>query len=429
MPMSKDFKKRLYLKLPDIVEHFGTPFHIYDEKGIIQTGEEVKNYFSEVSGFQEFFAVKANPNFKILKIMKELGFGFDCSSIPELILARQTGAQPEKIMLSSNNTSLEEFGWAALNGGCILNLDDITMISKVPKFPELICFRYNPGKRRIGNEIIGNPADSKYGARHDQIVDAYRLAIKRGATRFGLHTMICSNQPKLRYMVETVEMLLEIVEMISTKLNIKFEFINMGGGIAIPYKPKDKFFNMSALANATKRLLAEFEQKFWYKPKFYMESGRYMTGPHGVLVTKVINRMSKYKEFVGVDASCISSMMRPAIYYPDGGYHHISVFEKNDGPFEIVNVNVVGSACENNDQFGRDRELPKISEGDIVLIHDTGAHCYAMASNYNGRLRPKELILREDGDVSLIRRAETINDYFRTQSDFTPEVLRFLEKK
>jgi diaminopimelate decarboxylase len=297
------------------------------------------------------------------------------------------------------------------------------MISNVPRFPELICFRYNPGKRRVGNEIIGNPADSKFGIRDDQIVDAYDWAIKEGAKRFGLHTMICSNQLDCAYMIETIRMLLEVVEMVSRALDIKFEFINMGGGIGIPYRITEAPFNITALASAAKELLGQFEQKHGYAPRLFMEPGRYITGPHGVLVTKVINRMSKYREFVGVDASCISTMMRPAIYYPDGGYHHISVFgKKQNGRPEKVSI--VGSACENNDQFGRDRELPRVCEGDIILVHDTGAHCYAMASNYNGRLRPQELMLRSDGSVELIRRAETPDDYFKTMLDFEPRSLR-----
>ncbi|MEK7395963.1 MAG: diaminopimelate decarboxylase [Candidatus Poribacteria bacterium] len=415
MPMSKDFEERLFLILPKIIEDFGTPFHIYDESGVIRTGEELKKLFSGVSGFQEFFAIKANPNLEILKIMKRLEFGFDCSSEPELFLARYVGdgVTVDNIIFSSNNTSSKEFEVASRFGGCILNLDDISMVSKVPgEFPETICFRYNPGKRRTGNTIIGEPEDSKYGIRHDQIVDAYRIAIKRGAKRFGLHTMICSNQLDYTYMVETIKMLLGIVEMVSEELNIKFKFINVGGGIGIPYKPDGKLFNMLAFAKEAKNLLDQFKKKYGYVPDFFMESGRYMTGPHGVLVTKVINVMEKYKKFIGVDASCISTMMRPAIYYPNGGYHHISVFGKDDGPFEIVNI--VGSACENNDQFGWNRKLPKIREDDIVIIHDTGAHCYGMTSNYNGRLRPQELMLRSDGGVEKIRQAENLADYLRT---------------
>ncbi|MBU2007795.1 diaminopimelate decarboxylase [Patescibacteria group bacterium] len=414
--MSKDFEGWLSSsKLPAIIRHFGTPFHIYDEAGIIKTGEKLKKLFSGVSAeFQEFFAVKANPNLEILKIIKRLGFGFDCSSEPELFLARSVGATANEIMFCSNNTSSGEFEAANKFGGCILNLDDIAMVPKVPIFPETICFRYNPGKRRTGNSIIGNPVEAKYGVTHEQIINAYSMARDRGAKKFGLHTMVCSNQIDYLYVIKTVKMLLKVVNMVSNKLNIKFEFINMGGGIGIPYKPDDKPFNISALAKEAKKLLDQFEKKHGYAPMFFMESGRYITGPHGVLVTKVINTMDKYKKFVGVDVSCISSMMRPAIYYPEGGYHHISVFGKDKGPFETVNI--VGSACENSDQFGRDRELPKISEGDIILVHDTGAHCYGMASNYNGRLRPQELMLREDGSVERIRRAERLADYLRTFS-------------
>ncbi len=412
MVMPKAFQERLDPILRRVVEHFGTPFHIYDEDGIIETGERLKRAFGAVEGFKEYFAVKANPNPRILKIMRRLKFGFDCSSNPELILARQVGAKPDDIMFTSNNTALREFQCAAAAGGCILNLDDITLIPKVPlPFPELICFRYNPGPRRTGNAIIGNPVEAKYGVTHEQIVDAYRQAIQRGAKRFGLHTMICSNELNYLYMVETVRMLLEVARLVEGELGIRFEFINMGGGLGIPYKPDDVAIPIEIMAAEISRLLDQFKTQRGYVPKLFLESGRYIVGPHGVFVTTCINQKHTYQEFRGVDASCISSMMRPAMYYPGGGWHNIRVFGKQGPPFEIVNI--VGPACENNDQLGRDRQLPIIIEDNLPITEDTGAHCYAMANNYNGRLRPKELLLRP-GTVELIRREETFVDYVAT---------------
>lgn len=407
MPMFKEFERRLFPALPEIVKEYETPFHIYDEEGIILNGEYLKATFAGFPGFQEFFAVKACPNPTILKLMLDLGFGFDCSSIPELRMCWEIGARGEQIMFTSNNTSKAEFQ-AAHNIGCVLNLDDISFISKAPIFPELVCFRYNPGQTRDGGLFIGNPVEAKYGLRDDQIIDAYRLAKERGATRFGLHTMVCSNQLNFHYIVETVRMLLGIVKKIQNKLQIKFEFINIGGGIGIPYYLKDPVFNLSALASVAEDLFMSFDNEFGYVPKLFMECGRYMTGPYGVLVTADINRMSKYQEFVGVDAS-MSALMRPALYK---AYHRITVLNGEKREMEVVDV--VGSLCENNDKFAIQRELPKTKEGDILIIHDTGAHGYAMGFNYNGRLRPKELLLLKDGNVKLIRRAERYDDYIAT---------------
>ncbi|MFA6514285.1 MAG: diaminopimelate decarboxylase [Patescibacteria group bacterium] len=408
MPLEKEFEERLYPILPEIVQRFGTPFHIYDEVGIVRNGEVLKTLFPGFPDFQEFFAVKACPNVIILKIMLKLGFGFDCSSIPELEMCRMVGAKGEQIMFTSNNTSPEEFTAALKSGGCILNLDDISMISKLPSMPELICFRYNPGATREGGIFIGNPVEAKYGVRDDQIVEAYRLAGERGAKRFGLHTMICSNELNHLYIAETVKMLLDVAARIQKELNIKFEFINIGGGIGIPYRPDQQAFDLLSLASTSKNLLEKFQEQQGYVPKLFIECGRYMTGPYGALVTTVINRMSKYREYVGVDA-CMSSLMRPALY---DAYHHITVL--NGEGRETETVDVVGSLCENNDKFAKQRELPKTKDGDILVIHDTGAHGYAMGFQYNGRLRPQELILRTDGTVELIRRAETFGDYMRT---------------
>lgn len=407
MPMSKGFEKRLYPILPEIVEKFGTPFHIYDEAGIIENGRNLIATFAKFLGFQEFFAVKACPNLTILKIMSELGFGFDCSSIPELIMCWSADVFNEKIMFTSNNTSRREFEILSVDQS-ILNLDDLTMISKVKKFPELICFRYNPGEEREGNHIIGQPALAKYGIRDDQIVEAYKLAKNKGAERFGLHTMICSNELNYEYMVKTVEMLLNVIKKVNQELGITFEFINIGGGIGIPYKTAHGRFNLLGLAQQATYLFRSFRAEFGYVPKLYMECGRYMTGPYGVLVSSVINRMSKHREYVGLDA-CMSDLMRPALY---DAYHHITVLGGEDRTIEVVDV--VGSLCENNDKFAQQRALPRTKEGDIVIIHDTGAHGYAMGFNYNGRLRSQELLLRENGTVELIRRAETVEDYLAT---------------
>lgn len=411
MPASKEFLNRLEAITPELVAKFGTPFHIYDEKGIIANGERLKKAFANVPGFREYFAVKALPNPHILGIMKDLGFGFDCSSIPELVLSRAIGATGEDIMFTSNNTSSEEFAKALSGGGCILNIDDISMIDDVVDFPKLICFRYNPGEGwQKGDMIFPNPVKAKYGVRDDQIIDAYRQAILRGAERFGLHMMICSNQLDSAYILENVMMLLKVIERISGELGIQFEFINIGGGIGTPYEPGQRDFDIETLGAATTGLFNVFKKKNGYAPKLFIESGRYMTGPYGVLVTKVINRMHKYCECVGVDA-CMSSLMRPAIY---GAYHHISVFQSKG--WKTEKVDVVGSLCENNDKFAIDRQLPVTKRRDILYIHNTGAHAIAMCFQYNGRLRPKELLLKTDGSVRLIRREETLSDYFATLS-------------
>ena len=409
MPISKSFENRLTPILKGIVEHFGTPFHIYDEIGIRETGQDLINAFSELKGFREYFAIKALPNPSILTIMKDLGFGFDCSSIAELVMARQVGARGHDIMYTSNNTSINEFNAAAADGGCILNLDDISLISKVSEMPELICFRYNPGPTRTGNSIIGNPVESKYGVSHDQLLDAYRDVRDRGAKRFGLHTMLVSNELNYEYMVETTEMILEVAEWINRELDIVFEFVNIGGGLGIPYKLEDQPLNMTAMAKKIIDLLSGFKKRNTYIPKLYVESGRYMTGPHGVLVVKAINHKDIYRRYIGVDAS-MSALMRPAIY---GAYHHITVLGKESEP-PTGPVDVVGSLCENNDKFAIQRMLPDIKDGDILYIHDTGAHGHAMGFTYNGKLRSKELLLRTDGSVELIRREETIDDYFAT---------------
>ncbi len=416
MPISKSFESRLTPVLKVIVEYYGTPFHIYDETGIRETGQSLIDVFSSLDGFREYYAVKALPNPSILRIMKDLGFGFDCSSIAELDLSRQIGARGDDIMFTSNNTSIAEFQVAAKDGGCILNLDDISLIPKVPQMPELICFRYNPGPRRTGTSIMGNPVESKYGVSHDQLLDAYKAAKGLGASRFGLHTMLVSNELNDEYIVETARMLLEVAEWIGQELGIGFEFVNIGGGLGIPNKPEEQPLNLVAMANGIVERFLAFKRRNGYRPRLYMESGRYMTGPHGVLVTRAINHKDIYRRYIGVDA-CMSALMRPAMY---GAYHHISVLGKESGQ-KTRPVDVVGSLCENNDKFAIQRMLPDIKDGDILYIHDTGAHGHAMGFNYNGRLRPKELLLRLDGFVELIRREETLEDYFATLN-YAPKV-------
>ncbi len=408
MPMSSGFEQRITPKILKIADHFGTPFHIYDEEGIRETGKNLIKAFSKVKGFKEFFAVKALPNPAIMSIMRKLGFGFDCSSIPEIYLSRQAGCTGSDLMFTSNNTTIEEFDNALSDGGCILNLDDISLISKVPEMPELICFRYNPGDRRKGNDIIGNPVEAKYGISHDQVIEAYSQAMDRGAKRFGIHTMLASNELNYKYMVKTTEMLLGLVEKINRELSVSVEFINIGGGLGIPYRPEDRPLDIVSLGSEISQLLSGFSHKNGYCPKFFIESGRYITGPHGILVVKAINFKNIYRRYVGVDA-CMSSLMRPAIY---GAYHHITVPGRKNEKRDMVDI--VGSLCENNDKFAVQRNLPVLKEGDLLFIHDTGAHGSAMGFNYNGRLRPKELLLRRDGTVELIRRQETMDDYLST---------------
>jgi diaminopimelate decarboxylase len=409
MPMSEEFKEKLFAQIREISAYFGTPFHIYDEAGIKATSQQLLKSFSGIEKFREYYAVKALPNPSILSILKEMGFGFDCSSVPELILSRQAGGRGDDLMFTSNNTSPEEFKAAAADGGSILNLDDINLIDKIPEMPETICFRYNPGAERDGNGIIGRPLEAKYGVSRDQIIEAYRRARDRGAKRFGLHTMLASNELNHEYMVTTTRMLFDVVEKIQKELEIPFDFINIGGGLGIPYKPDEAPLNLEAMAREISELFQQFKATHNYMPALYMESGRYITGPHGALVVTAINRKDIYRTYIGVDA-CMSALMRPALY---GAYHHIDVVAAN-GSGETQVVDVVGSLCENNDKFAIQRQLPVIADGDILVIHDTGAHGHSMGFNYNSTLRPQELLLKEDGSVSMIRRAETNSDYFAT---------------
>ncbi len=418
MPMSTGFAQRLEPDLRRIADHYGTPFHIYDETGIRDTAAALLSAFSAVDAFREYYAVKALPNPRILSILQEMGFGFDCSSVTELMLSRRIGSTGDDIMFTSNNTSSEEFEVAFADGGSLINLDDINLLDKLPLMPDTICFRYNPGPGVSGNDIIGNPAEAKYGVSRDQVIDAYRRARNMGARHFGLHTMIVSNELNYHYKVNTTRMLLELVEEISKALDIRFSFINVGGGLGIPYRPEDAPLDLGALGRDITDLFARFRERNGYTPSLFMENGRYMTGPHGALVVTAINRKDIYRTYIGVDAA-MSALMRPGMY---GAYHHITVPGKSSDSHPTEVVDVVGSLCENNDKFAIQRSLPTIENGDLLVIHDTGAHGHAMGFNYNGKLRPKELLLRTDGSVELIRREETPEDYFATL-DFPPDVL------
>jgi diaminopimelate decarboxylase len=414
--MLPEFKERLFKMLPSLIGDFGTPFHIYDMTGIIETSHRLLDAFRGVQNFQEYFAVKALPNPTILALLRKYaGFGFDCSSTMELELAEAVGAWGHDIMFTSNNTTHNDFH-EAMERGALINLDDISLVAKVPDpFPETICFRYNPGPDRTGNSIIGNPVEAKYGITKEQLVPAYKAACDRGARHFGIHTMVCSNELNYKYMVETVRMLLDLCLTLNHELGIAVEFINMGGGIGIPYKPEDKPFELEKLGEEISTMLLTFHMVSGFLPKLLMESGRFITGPHGVLVSRVINRKDTYQTHVGVDAG-MESLMRHAMY---GAYHHMTVLNSKgkrvkdtERGYEIVNV--VGAICENCDRLATQRQLPVTVEGDIIVTHDTGAHGIAMGFNYNGRLRPQELLLKSDGTVLRIRRAETNEDLWRT---------------
>lgn len=399
-------------KIEEIIKEFPTPFHIYDEKGIRENANKFYKAFSWVSGFKDYFAVKALPNPHILKILKEEGMGVDCSSLPELILAEKVGTVGEDIMFTSNDTPALEFK-KAKELGAIINLDDIShieMLEKVAGIPEIICFRYNPGPLRKGNRFIGDPAEAKYGLTREQLLEAYKIMRDKGVKRFGLHTMVVSNELDVDALVETAEMLFDLVAEISKKLGIKFEFINLGGGVGIPYKPEQTAPDLEYISKNIQRLYTQKIEGNGLAPlRIVMECGRAITGPHGYLVTKVIHEKHIYKEYIGVDA-CMANLMRPALY---GAYHHITVLGKESNP-KTHTYDVTGSLCENNDKFAIDRKLPKIDMGDIIVIHDTGAHGHAMGFNYNGKLRSAELLLQKDGKVKQIRRAETVDDYFAT---------------
>jgi diaminopimelate decarboxylase len=372
----------------------------------------MKEAFKQVPGFKEFFAVKALPNPFILKILKEEGFGADCSSLPELILAERAGIVGEDIMLSSNDTPSEEFV-KAKELGAYINLDDISHIAYLEKhagLPEVICFRYNPGPLKEGNAIIGKPEEAKYGFTRDQLFEGYRILRDKGVKRFGMHTMVASNELSPGYFVETARILFELIVEISKELGITFEFVNLGGGIGIPYLPDQEPVAFEAVAKGVKEAYeATITANGLHPLKVFLECGRVITGPYGYLVSQVRHLKHTYKDYVGMD-SCMANLMRPGIY---GAYHHITVLGK-EKEAAVLKYDVTGSLCENNDKFAINRPLPKVEIGDILVIHDTGAHGHSMGFNYNGKLRSAELLLRKNGSVVQIRRPETIEDYFAT---------------
>jgi diaminopimelate decarboxylase len=389
-----------------------TPFHLYDEKAIRENARAFTKAFSWVPGFKNYYAVKACPNPEILKILKEEGFGADCSSLPELILSQKAGINGEDIMFTSNDTPPEEFK-KAYEMKAVINLDDITHIETLQKaagIPDLISFRYNPGSDRTGNAIIGNPVEAKYGVTTEQLLPAYAKAKELGAKRFALHTMVASNELDGTYIVETARMLFSQAIRLQEELGIRLEFVNMGGGIGIPYRPDQDAMDLVWVSSQIKKLYEEMILPAGLDPlRIVFECGRMVTGPYGYLVSRVRHVTKKYKDYVGLDSS-MANLMRPALY---GAYHHITVVGKGDVPANHT-YDVTGSLCENNDKFAIDRQLPEIESGDVVVIHDTGAHGHAMGFNYNAKLRSAEYILQEDGSVRMIRRAETIDDLFST---------------
>jgi diaminopimelate decarboxylase len=398
-------------QIEEIVKKYPTPFHIYDEEAIRENAKKFISAFSWAV-FKEYFAVKATPNPYILKIMREIGFGADCSSLPELVLADKSGITGENIMFSSNETPATEYV-KAKELGAIINLDDITHIPFLEKaigIPEVISFRYNPGPLRKGNPIIGDPVESKYGFTRPQIFEGFKTVREKGAKRFGIHSFVISNELNRASYVETARMLFDLAVDLKKELGIRLEFINLSGGIGIPYRPDQDAVDLAALGKEVEQEYKKIVVPNDLHPlKIYTECGRVITGPYGYLVTRAIHRKDIYKNYIGVDA-CAANLMRPAMY---GAYHHITVMGKENSPAGYM-YDVVGSLCENNDKFAINRQLPEIETGDILVIHDTGAHGFAMGYNYNGKLRSAELLLKPDGAVEMIRRPETIDDYFAT---------------
>ncbi len=412
-------------QLEEIVKDYPTPFHLYDEAGIRENARKVKEAFAWNPGFKEYFAVKATPNPRILEILKEYGCGTDCSSATELMMSDAAGFSGQEIMFSSNDTPAEEFQMAD-EMGAIINLDDFTHIEYLEKaighIPETICCRYNPGGVfEISNGIMDNPGDSKYGMTESQLMEAFRILREKGAKRFGIHAFLVSNTVTNDYYPMLASELFALAVRVKQETGIEVDFINLSGGVGIPYRPEEKPNDIGVIGEGVRR---EFERILapagLGDVSIYTEMGRFMLGPYGCLVTRAIHEKHIYKEYIGVDA-CAVNLMRPAMY---GAYHHITVMGKENAPCDHK-YDVVGSLCENNDKFAIDRMLPKIDRGDLLVIHDTGAHGFSMGYNYNGKLRSAELLLKEDGSVQMIRRAETPRDYFATL-DVCEEMKKYL---
>ena len=401
-------------QLEEITKTYPTPFYLYDEKGIRENAKALKEAFSWNPGYKEYFAVKATPNPFLINILREYGCGCDCSSMTELMLSHEIGVTGEDIMFSSNDTPAEEFAYAA-EIGAIINLDDFTHIDFLEKtigyIPETISCRFNPGGIfQISNDIMDNPGDAKYGMTEEQLFDAYRILREKGAKHFGLHAFLASNTVTNEYYPMLAKVLFELAVRLKKETGADIRFINLSGGIGIPYRPDQEANDIRIIGEGVRRVYEEvLVPAGMGDVAIYTELGRFMMGPYGCLVTKAIHEKHTYKEYIGVDA-CAVNLMRPAMY---GAYHHITVMGKEGAPCDHV-YDVTGSLCENNDKFAIDRPLPKIDKGDLLVIHDTGAHGYAMGYNYNGKLKSAELLLKEDGGVQLIRRAETPKDYFAT---------------
>lgn len=395
-----------------LIERYPTPFHIYDEAKIRANFRRLRDAFAWAPHFREHFAIKALPNPRIVQILHEEGAGTDCSSIAELVISEAAGVTGEEIMLTSNDTPYDEFQ-KAMALGAVINLDDITHLDYVAKhagLPEVLSFRYNPGDLVEGNDIIGKPMEAKYGLTRPQLFEAYARAREMGVQRFGLHTMVISSELRTEAFLLTARIMFELAAELKARLGIKPEFINLGGGFGIPYRPAEKPVNYTAIGAGVQRLYNHILAPVGLDDvAIRTESGRAMTGDAGWLVSTVLHRKDTYKHYIGLD-SCMANLMRPALY---GAYHHITVLGKEYAPTDHV-YDITGSLCENNDKFAIDRTLPKIDIGDIVIIHDTGAHGSAMGFNYNGKLHCAELLRRTDGTIELIRRAQTIDDYFAT---------------
>jgi diaminopimelate decarboxylase len=405
MPFTKN-------NLEKIVTKFPTPFHIYDEKAIRENARCLLKAFEWNEGFKEYFAVKATPNPFILKILKSEGFGTDCSSLPELLLSEKAGIVGREIMFSSNDTPAIEFQKARqLNA--IINLDDINHIPFLEKnggIPETISVRYNPGRLREGSFIMGSPENAKYGFTREQIFTGFSELRQKGARKFGVHTFIASNELNPDYFVDTADMLFDLAIEIKERLDIRLDFVNISGGIGIPYKPDQEKVNLAYVGDGIREKYQEKIREIGLHPmSLFMECGRAITGPYGYLVSRVLHKKEIYKTHIGLDAS-MANLMRPGMY---GAYHYITVAGKENCKHDHV-YDITGSLCETIDRFAADRFLPEIEIGDLVVIHDTGAHGHSMGFNYNGKLRSSELLLREDGEVVEIRRAERVEDYFAT---------------
>ena len=413
-------------QLKEIEKTYKTPYHLYDEAGIRKNAEDLKKAFSWNKGYREYFAVKATPNPYLVNILREYGCGLDCSSLTELMFAKALDVKGEEIMFSSNDTPAEEFEYAHKIGATI-NLDDFTHIEfldKICGIPETISCRFNPGGYfKIANSIMDNPGDAKYGFTKEQLIEGFKILKAKGAKNFGIHAFLASNTVSNEYYPELARILFELAVELKELTGVSIKFINLSGGIGIPYRPDQEKNDIFVIGEGVRKAFEDIlVPNGMGDVAIYTELGRYMLAPYGCLVTKAIHEKHTYKEYIGVDA-CAVNLMRPAMY---GAFHHITVMGKENEPCDHK-YDITGSLCENNDKFAIDRMLPKIDMGDFLVIHDTGAHGFSMGYNYNGKLKSAELLLKEDGSVQMIRRAETPRDYFQT-FDYTHIFDKVLEE-